>query len=379
MNLKIGKKESICWICLIAIWIPSTISAGNALVSLLKFLGLMWSIYLFVIFNMSRQHGLGLYFVWLIWCMMATVLNGTSVSTCFAMIHPIFSTICMLNYLFRKNGMKALKQLLVVLCAWTVFQFISFMDKGASFGTSVNEVSYFFGIRVNYNDFYVFAVGCSLLAVALKIQRAKIVALIIIGLGTIFAATCKLSTAIMAGLIVLCVYLVSYFVKSGRFWKGLSTFAVVFCLMFVLGSTNPDQFSWLLVDFLGEDLTLNGRTVLWQQALTQMEGVHWLIGNGYAHGYQFELSKYWSATTAHSQYVNALFCFGIIGIGLYIAMLLRNLFLIKKVNRKFWTVIISVNTSMIFMGISTTFYASPYMYVWFVVCMALEQGHLSDK
>lgn len=63
-------------------------------------------------------------------------------------------------------------------------------------------------------------------------------------------------------MVFLCVFIIAHFAKSNRIWRGLGIVTVIFCLLFVFGSANPELFSWILVDFLGEDLTLNGRTVL---------------------------------------------------------------------------------------------------------------------
>ena len=110
-----------------------------------------------------------------------------------------------------------------------------------------------------------------------------------------------------------------------------------------------------------------------------MKGFHWIIGNGYAHNFVFQLNKYWSANTAHSQYVNTIFCFGIVGLIIYIAIILKMLSLIRNVDQIYFPAIIATNMSMILMGISTTFYTSPYMYVWIVVCMSMEQGYLIGR
>ena len=376
MEIRVGKKELINWICLLVTWLPLGFASGMSGVSVIKFWGLIWSVSLFINYKLYRERNLRLCWVWLLWTLLATIINGTNLSVCFAMVHPLFSTICMVAVLLKENAAKTLHQILNVFCLWTIVQFITFIQLGPTFGTTSDEAQYFFGVRVGYNDFFVFAIGCAILAVVLKNKMAKLQALIIVGLGGYFAYSCKLSTSIMACMIFLCVFIVSYFAKSNRIWYGIGIISVIFCLLFVFGSANPEMFSWILVDFLGEDLTLNGRTVLWQAALSQMQGIHWIIGNGYAHNFVFQLNQYWSATTAHSQYINAIFCFGGIGLSIYISMILKTISLVRLVDRKYWPVIIATGISMILMGISTTFYTSPYMFIWYVVCTALEEGYL---
>lgn len=379
MEIRVGKKEIISWICLLAIWLPVEFASGMPGVSSLKFLGFIWSVYLFINYKLYCERSLFLCFTWLLWALLATIINGTNLNVCFSMVKPLFSTICIVAVLLKENGTKALRQILNVFCLWTIVQFITFIQLGPTFGTTTNEAKYFFGIRVEYNDFFVFAIGCAMLAILLKNKMAKLQAIIIVGLGMYFAYSCKLSTSIMACVIFLCVFIISHFARSNRIWHGIGIVSVIFCLLFVFGSANPEVFSWILVDFLGEDLTLNGRTVLWQAALNQMQGIHWVIGNGYAHDFVFQLNQYWSATTAHSQYINAIFCFGAIGLSIYIAMILKTISLVRLVDRKYWSVIIATGISMILMGISTTFYTSPYMFVWYVVCIALEEGFLQSR
>lgn len=378
-RVRVGKIELLCWTFLLAIWFPKSDVAGIAVISVLKFLGLLWSVYLFINYKLYREKAVVFCCVWLVWCMVASFINGTDMSICFSTVHPIFSTVCMVEVLLKKDNIKALRQILNVFCLWTVIQFITFIQQGPSYGTSSNEVRYFFGNRVNYSDFFVFAIGCVILAILLKTKMAKMQAIIIIGLGAYFSYICKISTAIMACMIFLCVFIISYFAKNNRIWYGIGIVVVVFCLLFVFGSANPKAFSWILVDFLGEDITLDGRTVLWQKAISQMKGFHWIIGNGYAHNFVFQLNKYWSANTAHSQYVNTIFCFGIVGLIIYIAIILKMLSLIRNVDQIYFPAIIATNMSMILMGISTTFYTSPYMYVWIVVCMSMEQGYLIGR
>lgn len=374
MSIKIGKTELISWIFLLAIWLPSEAAGYIPGISILKFGGLLWSVYLFLNYKLYNEKAIFLCWLWLAWALIATIINGSDISVCFAMVHPLFSTICMVKILLKRNNEKALKQILNVFCLWTIIQFITFIQLGPSFGNVINEVSYFFGIRVDYNDFFVFALGCVVLAILLEIKKAKLQFVIIIGLGIYFAYSCKLSTSIMACLIFICIFILSYFAKSDRLWRGMGIISIIFCLLFAFGSAKPEKFSWLLVDFLGEDLTLNGRTVIWMKALEQMKGIHWIIGNGYAHHFEFRLSQYWSATTAHSQYINAIFCFGAIGLLIYITMLLKIISLVRLIERRYWPVVIATAISMILMGISTTFYTSPYMFVWFVVSTALVDG-----
>lgn len=375
MSLKIRKKELICWVFLIVLWLPYTITTGNIMLSVLKRLSFFWACYLFVNEKTYQHRELYLLWAWIGWILLTTIINKTDLGACFTSVYPIFSTICILYFLITKYSKNAVSFTVIVYSFFAIVQFIQFLQKGTSFGRYVGEVSYFFGIRVNYNDFFVFSMASVFLAICLKIKKAHILSVIIIGLGSWFVIACKVSTAIMALLIFACVIVLSRFVRSKLVWYGVCTFIIVFCLLFVFGNVSPAKFTGVLVDFLGEDLTLNGRTVLWQQAFSQMKGIHWLIGNGYAHGYVFELNQFWSSTTAHSQYVNGLFCFGAIGIIIYILMLMKNISHIKKIEQKYWPVIIATNISMTFMGISTTFYASPYMYVWFVFCIAIEQGY----
>ena len=60
-------------------------------------------------------------------------------------------------------------------------------------------------------------------------------------------------------------------------------------------------------------------------------------------------------------------------------MILKTLSIVRLVDRTYWPVIIATDISMILMGISTTFYTSPYMFVWYMVCMALQQGYFSEE
>ena len=178
MEIRVGKKEIISWICLLAIWLPIGFASGMPGVSLLKLLGLIWSVYLFINYKLYCEKKLLLCWAWLLWALLATIINGTNLNVCFAMVHPLFSTICIVTVLLKENGTKALRQILNVFCLWTIVQFITFVQLGPTLGTATNEAKYFFGIRVGYNDFFVFAIGCAMLAVLLKNKMAKLQAIL---------------------------------------------------------------------------------------------------------------------------------------------------------------------------------------------------------
>ena len=92
-RVRVGKIELLCWTFLLAIWFPKSDVAGIAVISVLKFLGLLWSVYLFINYKLYREKAVVFCCVWLVWCMVASFINGTDMSICFSTVHPIFSTV----------------------------------------------------------------------------------------------------------------------------------------------------------------------------------------------------------------------------------------------------------------------------------------------
>ena len=100
--------------------------------------------------------------------------------------------------------------------------------------------------------------------------------------------------------------------KLRNIYKILSVSVVIFVLAIVVFRLQ-NYFSVILIDLLGESLDLNGRTIIWDSVLSQIQGVNWIIGHGTGFQKQFYLNgKY--TTFAHNQYLAILFDYGLIGL-----------------------------------------------------------------
>ena len=76
----------------------------------------------------------------------------------------------------------------------------------------------------------------------------------------------------------------------------------------------------------------------------------------------------WGVNPAHSQYMNILFCYGLVGIAVYffvVYQFLKGLRIEKDEQYKRWTA--ATVAAIIITGIPTTTYTSVYLYILYTV------------
>ena len=365
-------------ICLFLIFvvfmIPSHVAAGNQLISYIKILGLFISLYLFLTNKLYMKKKLLLFWFWIGWSFIASLINRNNAQISFSYIHPIFSTICILEHLFKKSPKHTFNYLMVAFCILNVVQFLSFIEKGSSYGTT-SSIVYFMGYRVGYNEFFMFAVFIACVSLSLHYLSSIIYNLLIIIPGIIFIFSCKLSTLLLGTFCFILLYLIHEIFPKNRKWFFMSFLVLLFSIFFVFGASDPKRFSWVLVDLLGEDVTLSGRTYLWRDALSQMHGIHWLIGNGFAHKQTFCINMVWCTNTAHSNYANIIFKFGIIGLFIYCALLYQTLKGIDDLPSSIQSLFFAFYITIILLGIATSFYSSIFQ----IIILFISQDGYTKK
>ena len=92
-------------------------------------------------------------------------------------------------------------------------------------------------------------------------------------------------------------------------------------------------FSWLIVDILGEDITLNSRTSIWDSVILQIEQSPFR-GYGVGHDYQFKFRELFSSSlyvkSTHNQFLNILYESGVIGFAIFLTYTLKVIHIFQK-------------------------------------------------
>lgn len=143
------------------------------------------------------------------------------------------------------------------------------------------------------------------------------------------------SNAVVA--LILYAMLLYLFYKRPKLAKSFGIVLLFLSLIvayLIIGVRIQDSLSWLIVDFLGEDITMNGRTTIWDSVLSQMGGIHWVYGFGTRDNANFTVSLLNSRTTSatHSQFLHVLYYYGIVGMALFYAIPIKGIIRNNKHN-----------------------------------------------
>lgn len=334
-----------------------------------QYLGLVWSIIVFLKLRIFKEKVL-----WPVWIFVAimifsTLVNRTDISACVNMVFPIVASCILTFHIIKLKGFKGVEIIAKVFSVLLIVQAVSAIAGGFGTYTDGNNiviVNYFFMDRVNFNRIFIYAI--SLLVLAFIYGRKWRWLYVTGGIcGVFFVFYESVSTAIMTAIVFFLVLIVARIVKSAHVWRNMLILLFIMAALFVIVGFSPERFEWLLVDFLQEDMTLDGRTLLWAQAIENMQGWHWIIGNGYGHKFLFWIGT-WAVGTAHSQYMNILFCFGLIGISIYFFMICQFFRGLKgEKDENYKRLVVATVAAIIITGIPTTTYTSVYLYVIYTV------------
>lgn len=358
--------------------IPSTgLRLYDIILTYIQYATLIWPMLLLIKYPLIRSGKL--FPVFLFWCIafISTLINGTNIS---ALLIMAFSslTVCLLTvHLLILEGFQGFRKISWLFALLMLAEFMSGLIGGLTSiidGNGIRVINFFLGQQPASNRIYLTAITlmCLLFLSGKRIDRWVSIAGILA--GSFFMFQWEVSTGKMSLYVFISVLIVARFIRKRQIWRNvliiLATFAVVFNLS--LGAVG--DFSWLFVGILNEDTTLNGRTMLWQSAISQMQSWHWLLGNGYGHQFMFSIGN-WKVATAHSQYLNILFCFGFLGLGGYFYMIYCQIKSIWSVHApKIKRVLLASSVTVLLIGIPTTTYQSVYIYLLFTVLVNLEKA-----
>lgn len=142
-------------------------------------------------------------------------------------------------------------------------------------------------------------------------------------------------------------------IKSSKQLKRLIVFAVLLTIGVVFLNAQ-NLFSFLIVDILGKDITLSGRTTIWDNAIAAIK-THPIIGHGY--GYKADRNFY-----SHNLFLELLVTGGLIGLVLYIGFIGKSIMRAIKQKSCFISILLCGTISMIACNISEAFiYSFPQL------------------
>lgn len=334
-----------------------------------QYLGLIWSILVFFELKIYSKKSLWPVWAFVLMMLFSTLINGTDINACIKMVFPIFATCVLTVHIMILRDFQGVEAIAKMFAVLLILQAVSALVGGfGSYvdGNAITITNYFFKDRVNFNRIYIYAIS---LLTLVSFYGKKWKWLYVFGglSGVYFVFYESVSTAIMATIVYILVFIIARIIKSEHARRNMLILLFIVAALFVIAGFSSDGFEWLLVDFLGEDMTLDGRTLLWAQAIENMKGWHWILGNGYGHSFMFWLGT-WGVNTAHSQYMNILFCFGIVGIAIYFFTIYQFLGGLKEeIDERYKRLTVATVAAIIVSGIPTTTYTSVYLYVLYTI------------
>lgn len=386
----ISKTNMVDAICLLIIFIPYTVEyiAGlNTIVKYAKWAAFAYAILTLLnslrITGLKTQPGSFNFFfsVYMIATLVSVIVNGQSVYLWFSKVYPWIVAVILTQRYFKRDYNSAINCIAVLFCIIVSANMVSWFLNGSTIARESGEIIYFIGIRTRINDVAYIAIAVFLVNCYYKNRFSKTV--FVMGLISLVAfiffewvSTGLVSIVLMAIIIILGQ---KYPDAYCRINKIILLVPVIICILIMLFNIQ-EKFSWLIVDILGEDLTLNGRTLIWESVLNQVQGLEWIIGNGLNNGLRFAFGAH-ETGAAHNQFLSILVNYGIVGLSAFLGMAF-SIFSIKTENKILYNVFTATIIVYFISGISeitcdTVYYIS-LLAVAYTVLTVEQTGKIKE-
>ncbi len=370
--------QAVTFIFLILICIPQNevYAFMDPLLRLFRYIGLLWALLLFFTARIYSEHKLWPLFVFIFWIVVSSAFNEVNAIDAVKLVYPIFTCSILVQYYIRCKGKKGLSSMAVLYAVIMIIQVFSALTH--CFGEIYSgawQGNYFLGIRVNISFILPYAMGLNLINSKIEKRSGRIFLYLTFISGVYFSIYEEVSTAIVTiAVLMLSLLVLDSYRYDRRFLKFVLILVIIFSAGFAFIGLKTDLFTWFFVNVLNEDATLDGRTILWEQVFDYLKGTHWIYGYGYKHNFKFTISWWFKGDHPHNEYLEMLFCYGIIGLVLYINMYMVQIRQILKNNyKKIVNIALSTMISSIAMHISSHNYMSIYPYICFVIFMNINQ------
>jgi O-antigen ligase len=282
--------------------------------------------------------------------------NSFSFRTLYLWVKDFYSVI-LLCYIIvaacRKDYFGAVQKIYWILSMWIILHILCF------YGTGIELI----GIRTKISHSFIVCMTLCLVTKELSGKRFRLYDYIFLGLSIVYIVNRSISTVILTTAALF----IGYFlvnIKSARKiinYYFMITAGIILNLS-ILFLRIQYFFSWMIVGILHEDLSLNKRTYIWDDVIRQLGEKLWL-----GHGIMGENRRTVqvnivdpdigmnldSPIQVHNQLLSILYFNGVIGLGLFVAMLLSAGSRIRKcLNKRVAILLIFGMTAITLAGIA---------------------------
>lgn len=325
----INQTNMIDAVCLLIIFIPYTaeyIAGLNILVKYAK-----WAAFAYAsLVSLKNVHmtrwkitmwSFDFYFcAYMIVTLFSVVANGQSVYLWFSKVYPWITAVLLVQRYLKRDYRSAINCIALVFCVIVSVNLFSWFLNGSTIARGYGEIIYFMGIRTRINDIAYITIAVLLVNCFYKNRFCKI----LLGVGLISSVGFIILEWVSTGLvsIILMMFIIMMGQKYPIVYRKINKIVLLtpVVIIFLIMMFNVQQeFSWLIVDMLGEDLTLNGRTLIWGSVFKQLSGMDWIIGKGLNNGMRFTVGVH-ETGAAHNQFLSVLLNYGVVGLVSFLAM-----------------------------------------------------------
>lgn len=254
-----------------------------------------------------------------------TIIQGTDLNTWESYAIPIIGLAGLVDYSVKRNPKYIISAL-----AWisAIHLLINYLYSGK---VSAGMIVYWLGIRVRIGSYAFPAMAFCLIYFWMEYTEKRNLRSIIKGLLpsviTFFSSISfffleDVSTALLTCsvfVIMLIMFSCSHNILAKRTRVILLVILLVNCGIVFLGM--QDRFAWIIEGLLDRNLTLTGRTMIWDGVLSNMDG-YWLFGHGIGSNVLFNNR---GVTYEHNQLLNILFTGGVVALGIFLGILFYSL------------------------------------------------------
>lgn len=211
----------------------------------------------------------------------------------------------------------------------------------------VGELSYVqvLGIRTRFGDYFIIAIILLFVGKQAMNERFNLYDYLFILLSVYYIFKYRISTMIVLLIVLLFITMFekSYYVNKICNYYFLVSSALILNFAILFGRIQ-NVFSWLIVDILHEDISLNARTYIWDAVISDMRNLQYpLLGRGIFGELDRVISMYITAydgghlgpRQAHNQILSVLYWTGIGGCISYVySIIISGIKLTKCANMK---------------------------------------------
>jgi O-antigen ligase len=304
----------------------------------------------------------------------STIFNNGNLEEAIILGLKVISLCFLVDYGIKKNTKEFLKAFELLLSLLIYINFISlFLYPSGMYVNLANgyKSNWFLGFKNSHVLYILPAVLISIINSNIEKEKLSLRTLILIIISFLSVLVVKSSTSIVAMIMLILFLMFKKIIKSHNF--NLKNYLIYYLIAFfsIIIFRIQNIFKFIIVDFLGKDLTFTGRIYIWDYVINRIK-MKPIIGYGVEYkNYLFSIEKY-PYYYSHNAILEILKQTGLIGLTLMAIILIT---IIKKLNQYKSEIITKTISFVIFIYLIMMLmetYDFEYYFFLFPLCYNIE-------